>query len=1144
MAWRKYFTTVPSQAQMSKKLEQMNRENGKAGTTHKFSSYLPEVYAGAPNRIERYVQYDQADLDSEINRALDTIAEFCTQNADDDDPVPFRLIFRDDLTETEIEILKNTLRQWSSINRFNQRIFRIFRNTIKYGDQFFVRDPETFELLWVDGSKVEKIIVNEAEGKAVEQYVIRDLDFNLQSLTATNPLIRDNYSFPGGYPRSSNPAAGAGNINYGQPSTPGGRNSRFYNPANSMAVDASHVVHLSLSEGMDQYWPFGLSILEAVYKTYKQKDLLEDCILIYRIVRAPERRVFYIDVGQLQGQRAMAYVERVKNEIYQRRMPNRCLDLDTKIHLLDGRLLPLRNVIEEFDQGKTNWVYSCCPTTGKIVPGKITWAGATRSQTQVVRLTLDNGHQITCTPDHKFPILGKGFVEAQNLEIGESFIPAYFREDTVNHSKNPKKGYTQIFDPATKEWKFVHRMVAQFFKDFEGDTCLVKEQVHLPRYKDQLKQTVHHQDFNRYNNNPENLAWMNSKDHVCYHSDSGARWQQWLNNEPNARAIASERAKSKWKKFWSDPHKKKMSLDARVIKYDTGLFDLMLPIIQAQPTVPTLARCVQILNKNKKFLQTFKKANSGLKNPNRVYRVTSATVLGILRTKNINTYGEFVHDYCTAQNERDMSIYKYSDTLLRIFTSYYMSLKAVSLLDLVEYLKHDSEFMTEFKDLHTHHNRSPYVCYAYVRGLLWHYGYPSFNHFKAANPQKGRYQHARHGLQSYQFSLEMFGALRNVYQTLKQNIHYTQKNVGFKRLYPALQTNEDFVNAFKKANPSASKSKFGPDLVRKLLESTGFDTYEKFVATEPYLNHKLVSIEWVSDLCDTGTITVDGDEIWHNYHTFAIEGGIFTKNSGGGSSILDTAYNPISITEDFFLATNTEQRGTRIESLPAGEALGQIDDLKYFNNKLMRGLGIPSSYLPTGPDDGTAVYNDGKVGTAYIQEYRFNKYCQRLQNSLSHILDLEFKLFLKNRGVEIPASSFELAFNAPQSFSEYRKMALDTERANLFSSVMNSDAVKYMSKRYALERYLGWSQDDILDNERLWKEENAAKVQDQTGVKPMDDQQIGLSGVGVKPELGGDDISGMPGMEPELPAPEETAAAEAPLGGAPTQPGSPVPPAV
>jgi hypothetical protein len=133
------------------------------------------------------------------------------------------------------------------------------------------------------------------------------------------------------------------------------------------------------------------------------------------------------------------------------------------------------------------------------------------------------------------------------------------------------------------------------------------------------------------------------------------------------------------------------------------------------------------------------------------------------------------------------------------------------------------------------------------------------------------------------------------------------------------------------------------------------------------------------------------------------------NRTGGGSSILDTSYNPISMTEDFFLATNSEQRGTKIDTLPAGESLGNLDDLKYFNNKMMRGLGIPSSYLPTGPDDGTAVYNDGKVGTAFIQEYRFNKYCQRLQNSIIPVLDLEFKLFLKHRGVEVSASLFELA---------------------------------------------------------------------------------------------------------------------------------------
>ena len=67
-----------------------------------------------------------------------------------------------------------------------------------------------------------------------------------------------------------------------------------------------HVVHISLSEGVDGFWPFGTSILEPIFKVYKQKELLEDAILIYRVQRAPERRVFYIDVGNMPTHKARA----------------------------------------------------------------------------------------------------------------------------------------------------------------------------------------------------------------------------------------------------------------------------------------------------------------------------------------------------------------------------------------------------------------------------------------------------------------------------------------------------------------------------------------------------------------------------------------------------------------------------------------------------------------------------------------------------------------------------------------------------------------------------------------------------------------------------------------------------------------------
>ena len=55
----------------------------------------------------------------------------------------------------------------------------------------------------------------------------------------------------------------------------------------------------------------------AKYKKSKIDELIEECDLIYRLSRTPERRVFYIDTGHLPNHRAMAYLERIKNEIKQ-----------------------------------------------------------------------------------------------------------------------------------------------------------------------------------------------------------------------------------------------------------------------------------------------------------------------------------------------------------------------------------------------------------------------------------------------------------------------------------------------------------------------------------------------------------------------------------------------------------------------------------------------------------------------------------------------------------------------------------------------------------------------------------------------------------------------------------------------------------
>ena len=316
MAWKKYFKDANLSPISGEKVPNFAKRN--------YSSYLPDVYTGHPNRIQRYFQYDQMDSDSEINAALDILAEFSTQHNKENE-TPFDIVFKDETTEHEVKLLKKALQQWTKSNKLTKRIFRIFRNALKYGDCFFVRDPETYKWLFIDNAKVDRIIVNESEGKLPEQYVIRDINPNLQRLSATSITPNQTYGGSG--------TTGGGTAAYGQSYAgqgqgtnmsgfAGAQGGRFYRTMNAYNINAEHVVHMSMSDGMDNLFPFGQSVLEQVFKVYKQKELLEDAIIIYRVQRAPERRVFYIDVGNMPTHLAMQFVERVKNEINQRRIPS------------------------------------------------------------------------------------------------------------------------------------------------------------------------------------------------------------------------------------------------------------------------------------------------------------------------------------------------------------------------------------------------------------------------------------------------------------------------------------------------------------------------------------------------------------------------------------------------------------------------------------------------------------------------------------------------------------------------------------------------------------------------------------------------------------------------------------------------------
>lgn len=232
--------------------------------------------------------------------------------------------------------------------------------------------------------------------------------------------------------------------------------------------------------------------------------------------------------------------------------------------------------------------------------------------------------------------------------------------------------------------------------------------------------------------------------------------------------------------------------------------------------------------------------------------------------------------------------------------------------------------------------------------------------------------------------------------------------------------------------------------------------------------------------------------------------------SGGGVDQVDSVYNPQSMSEDFFFASRPDGKGSRVETLPGGQGLGELSDLEYFQWKVFRGLRIPLSYTREGTDGVTV--NDGKVGTAYIQELRFAMYIQRLQGYIASTLDREFKRYLRQAGINIDTSIFSISLPSPENFGVYRQQELDASLLNTFQS---ASGIQFLSPRFTMSKYLQLSDEEIATNEKLRREElgldpNGGKADLKTIYgQPTEGGMMG----GAGPSM----VAGMPGMDTGMP---------------------------
>ncbi len=259
--------------------------------------------------------------------------------------------------------------------------------------------------------------------------------------------------------------------------------------ANNTLHPASTTTGLMISPDAISYTDSGIRdkdsniVVGFLYKSvipYNNLKLMEDSSIVLRVSRSPERRVIYVDVGNLPKARAESYMKDLMNRfktkmVYDSKtgsiadrknvlsmvedywLPRReggrgteietlpgCLAMDTKVELMDGRQLSINDITAELNDGKELWTYSCNQFTGKIKPGIISWAGVTQKSAAVMKITLSNGESITCTPDHKFPVFGFGFIRADELSLESKIISFH------------KNSAEQIYDWNYQEWITIH----------------------------------------------------------------------------------------------------------------------------------------------------------------------------------------------------------------------------------------------------------------------------------------------------------------------------------------------------------------------------------------------------------------------------------------------------------------------------------------------------------------------------------------------------------------------------------------------------------------------------------------------------------------------------------------------------------------
>jgi len=215
----------------------------------------------------------------------------------------------------------------------------------------------------------------------------------------------------------------------------------------------------------------------------------------------------------------------------------------------------------------------------------------------------------------------------------------------------------------------------------------------------------------------------------------------------------------------------------------------------------------------------------------------------------------------------------------------------------------------------------------------------------------------------------------------------------------------------------------------------------------------------------------------------------------------------MSMLEDFWLPRREGGRGTEITTLPGGQNLGELEDVKYFQKKLYRALNVPESRL-----ESDSTFNLGRAAEITRDEVKFQKFVTRLRKKFSELFHDLLKTQLVLKGIisieewDDMSEHIQYDFIADNYFSELKDQEILNERMNLVTT-MDPFAGRYFSLDYIRRKVLRQSDAEIKEiDKQLEKEIDSGKLPDPAAVDPVTGEPLGAP-MDAPPEEESEDIT-------------------------------------